>query len=269
MVTPEIRHQYQTTDPLQTRILTHQRYSERDIDLHAACREALALTGDEALLDVGCGPGEFVIRLRADGHTGRLAGLDQSDGMIAAAQEAAAAQRADVEWFTGEANALPFRDGEWEIVSARHMLYHVLDIPGALREFARAVGPRGRFLATTNAGSDHPHMNALRRDLFAHFGIPVPPALNLTFRIENAKEVLGEVFADVRETIIRNAFVFTTPEPIVAYLMTIGPIHQTRDNPARYQTIHDWLLAEATRRLAAMGGTWRDSKDVGIYVCRP
>jgi ubiquinone/menaquinone biosynthesis C-methylase UbiE len=269
MVTPDIRQQYQTTDPLQTRILTHQRYSERDVDLHAACRDALALTGGEALLDVGCGPGEFVVRLRADGHTGRLAGLDQSEGMIAAARAAAQKQQAVIEWFVGEANALPFHDGEWEIISARHMLYHVPDIRGALREFARVVGLHGRVLATTNAGTDHPHMSALRADMYAHFALPGPPRINLSFRVENAKDILSAVFADVHETIIRNAFVFTTPEPIVAYLMTIGPVHGTRDDPARYQAIHDWLLAEATRRLAAMGGTWRDPKDVGIYVCRP
>jgi SAM-dependent methyltransferase len=267
MVTPDVRTQYATTDPLQTRILTHQRYSERDVDLHAACRDALGLAGGEALLDVGCGPGAFVIALRAQGHTGRLAGLDQSEGMIAAAT-AAAERSANVEWFVGEANALPFRDGEWEIISARHMLYHVADIPGTLREFARVAGPRGRVLATTNAGTDHPHMNALRVDMYAHFAIPLPPSINLSFRIENARQILGAVFGDVRETIERNAFVFTAPEPIVAYLMTIGPVHSVRDDPARYRAIHDWLLAEATRRLDAMGGIWRDPKDVGIYVCR-
>jgi len=267
MVTPDVRHQYQSIDPLQTRILTHQRYSERDTDLHAACRHALGLTGDETLLDVGCGPGEFVIRLRVEGHRGRLAGLDQSEGMIAAATAAAEAQAPGIDWFVGAANALPFHDGEWEIISARHMLYHVPDIPGALREFARAIGPGGRVLATTNAGTDHPHMNALREDLFAHFGIPVPPRINLSFRVENAKEVLGAVFASVQETVLHNAFVFRAPEPVVAYLMTIGPVHSERDDPERYQAIHDWLMAEATRRLTDMGGVWRDPKDVGIYVC--
>ncbi len=85
MVTPEVRQQYQTTDPLRTRIETHRRYSERQIDLNAECRAALGLAGTESLLDVGCGPGDWPRYLRQHGHTGRLTGLDQSSAMIAAA----------------------------------------------------------------------------------------------------------------------------------------------------------------------------------------
>src|SRR5438876_3710507 len=85
MVTRAVRQQYRTTDPLRTRIDTHRRFSERQIDLDAECRAALGLTGDEALLDVGCGPGDWLRYLRQTGHRGRLAGLDQSPAMIAAA----------------------------------------------------------------------------------------------------------------------------------------------------------------------------------------
>jgi ubiquinone/menaquinone biosynthesis C-methylase UbiE len=268
MTTSEIRQQYQTIDPLQTRILTHERYSERQIDLHAICREALALTDAEALLDVGCGPGAFLHYLRAHGHAGRLAGLDQSLGMIAAAKATAEAAGQAIEWFVGGANALPFDDGEWAIISARHMLYHVPDLPGALREFARVVGPDGRVLATTNAGTDHAGLNALRDNLFEHFALPVPPPVTEHFRVENARDVLQTVFAEVDETIVQNAFIFTAPEPIVNYLMTIAPVHRFEDDPARYRAIHNWLTEEATRRLAAMGGVWRDQKNVGVYVCR-
>lgn len=267
-VAPEIRQQYRTTDPLQTRIATHERYSERQIDLHAACREALNLRGDEALLDVGCGPGDFPLWLRAHGHGGRIAGLDQSEGMIAAARSAAEQQGAAIDWFIGEANALPFADGEFSVISARHMLYHVPDIPGALREFARVMGPEGRVLATTNAGTSQPHITALQRDMQAHFDLPTFLMPNLSFRTDNAREILSAVFPFVEETILSNAFIFTEPEPIVAYIMTTRTAHQTQHDAALHQEIYDWLLAETTRRLAAMGGTWRDPKDVGLYVCR-
>jgi hypothetical protein len=45
-------------------------------------------------------------------------------------------------------------------------------------------------------------------------------------------------------------------------------VQQTADDRARYDAIHDWLQNEATRRLAAMGGLWRDPKDVGLYRCQ-
>jgi ubiquinone/menaquinone biosynthesis C-methylase UbiE len=266
VVAPEVRQQYQTTDPLRPRIETHARYSERQIDLNAACRSALGVSGSEALLDVGCGPGDWPRYLRQHGHTGRLAGLDQSPAMIAAATTAA--EGLGIEWFTGLAGALPFPDASFDITSAQHMLYHLPDIPAALREFARVVGPGGTVLATTNSRRDMPHLMALKDDLCARFGLPVIPSPSLAFGIENAPGILRAVYSRVEETILTNAFIFTTPEPVVAYIMSMMAVQQTAGDQARYNAIHDWLQNDATRRLAAMGGLWRDPKDVGLYRCR-
>ena len=265
MVTEEVKQQYQTTDLLRIRVETHAQYSERQIDLDAACVRALGLTGEESLLDVGCGPGAFPRYLRAHGHTGRLAGLDQSPAMIAAATDASAGM--GIEWFTGEANALPFPDNAFAVISARHMLYHVPDIPGALREFARVTGPDGAVLAVTNGPRDLPHITDLRHDMLAHFGLPRLSPI-AAFTIENAPGILRAVYPAVEETILTNAFVFTEAVPIVRYVMTMMAVQQTAERPSLIADVHDWLMAEATSRLAAMGGIWRDLKEVGLYRCR-
>ncbi|HEV8638260.1 MAG TPA: class I SAM-dependent methyltransferase, partial [Chloroflexota bacterium] len=109
--------QYADSDPLRARIETHQRHSERQLDLDALCHRLLGFGGDESLLDVGCGPGLFLTYLRRAGHRGRLVGLDQSPGMIAEAGGG----------LVGDAQALPFADAAFDAVSARHMLYHVPD----------------------------------------------------------------------------------------------------------------------------------------------
>lgn len=266
MVTPEVRQQYQTTDPLRTRIETHQRYSERQIDLNAECRAALGLTGGESLLDVGCGPGDWPCYLRQHGHTGRLAGLDQSAAMIRAATEAS--EGLGIAWFTGEADALPFPDAYASIISARHMLYHVPDIPAALREFARVVGPGGRVFATTNSKRDMPHITEMERALTTHFGLLDVARTNEPFNTANAKPILEAIYPQVDEMILSNAFLFTTPEPIVAYIMSMTAVHTNANNPGLGGEIYDWLMTETTRRLAAMGGIWRDPKDLGLYRCR-
>jgi ubiquinone/menaquinone biosynthesis C-methylase UbiE len=266
MVTWEVQQQYQTTDLLRIRVETHTRHSERQIDLDAECVRALGLIGGESLLDVGCGPGAFPRYLRVHGHTGRLAGLDQSAAMIAAATEATAGM--EIEWFTGEANALPFPDRSFAIISARHMLYHVPDIPAALREFARVVGAGGTAFAVTNSQRGLPHIDALRADMLAHFGLPIPPLPSMTFGIENASGILRAVYPVVEETTLANAFIFTEPEPIVRYVMTMMAVQQTAEHPNLLADVHDWLTTEATRRLAAMGGVWRDPKNVGLYRCR-
>lgn len=266
MVTDEVKQQYQTTDLLRVRVETHARYSERQIDLDAACVRALGLTGGESLLDVGCGPGAFPRYLRAHGHSGRLAGLDQSAAMIADASEASAGL--GIEWYTGEANALPFPDGAFAIISARHMLYHVPDIPGALREFARVVGPGGTVFATTNGAENVPHITEMEHALAAHFGLPDIARTTEPFNTANAGTILATVYPKIDETILANAFIFTEPEPIVRYIMTMIAVQQTAAQPTLLADIHDWLRAETIRRLAAMGGIWRDPKDVGLYRCR-
>ncbi|MCA1670098.1 MAG: class I SAM-dependent methyltransferase [Thermomicrobia bacterium] len=266
MVTREVQQQYQTTDPLRIRVETHVRYSERQIDLDAECVRALGLVGSESLLDVGCGPGAFPRYLRAHGHTGRLAGLDQSAAMIAAATATSAAL--EVEWFRGEANALPFPDGAFDVISARHMLYHVSEIPAALREFARVTGPGGRVFATTNGAMDLPAIIEMEHALAAQFGLPDVSRTNAPFNITNAKAILEAVYPKVDETILPNAFIFTTPEPIVAYIMSMAVVHANASDPTLLAEIHDWLTAETTHRLTTMGGIWRDPKDVGLYRCR-
>jgi len=268
MVSANVRQQYQTTDLLQTRIDTHARYSERTFGtgLHAECAEALRLTGDESLLDVGCGPGAFGQYLRAHGHTGRLAGLDQSAAMIAEATAASAGM--EIDWHIGQADHLPFLDDAFNIISARHMLYHVADIPAALREFARVVGPNGTVFATTNSRENLPLIGALKDDLATHFGLSAPPETSVAFNTSDAPGMLGAVYPVIEETVLSNALVFTEAEPIVAYVMTMMVVQQTADRPESYTALHRWLHDETTRRLAAMGGVWRDPKDVGLYVCR-
>ena len=51
----------------------------------------------------------------------------------------------------GDAAALPFSDAAFDVVTARHMLYHVPDVAAVLAEFRRVLKPGGRFLAVTNA----------------------------------------------------------------------------------------------------------------------
>ena len=267
MLNEDVLHQYQGTDLLAIRTLTHKHYSEVNTDLDAECARALRLSGDESLLDVGCGPGVFLRYLRSHGHTGRLAGLDQSAGMIAAASAASDADGQAIEWFTGLAGALPFGDGEFAVVSARHMLYHVPDILATLREFARVVGPGGVVFAATNFADTTPHCGALEDDLAAEFGITATPSSNAKFNHTNAPDLLAQVFTEVEETLLPSALVFTEAAPVVRYVMTMSTPQQLTQDPDQSARVHDWLTAEAERRLAAMGGVWRDPKGIALYRC--
>jgi ubiquinone/menaquinone biosynthesis C-methylase UbiE len=266
VISKAVEQQYMTTDLLRIRVETHVLYSERHVDLHAECVRVLGLAGSESLLDVGCGPGAFPRYLRAHGHIGGLAGLDQSSAMIAEAT--GASTELGIEWFSGAVNDLPFADGQFDVVSARHMLYHVPDITGALREFARVSTSSGTLLAVTNGRLVTPRLADLQNAMLTHFGLPALPDAGATFNADNAPDILREVYPEVQETTIANALVFTEAAPIVDYAMTMMQVQQVADDLDLLTAVHEWLTAEAVRRLAAMGGTWRDPKEVGLYVCQ-
>ena len=259
----EAEQQYLTTDPLKVRIETHQRYSERQIDLDAEETGAFRLDGSEAVLDIGCGPGVFLSHLREHGHVGRLVGLDRSAAMI----DEASRRSTSIEWLIGDVEQLPFRDGEFDRVSARHMLYYVDDLPRALQELKRVTSDDGQFLATTNAARSTPLIDDLYLDLLRAFDLPQRRHAAGEFHTEMAADLLRSFWTHVDETIIDNAFVFTSPEPIVRYVATLLPsVEGTTD--AMHDAMIGWLESEANTRLNALGGAWRDPKIVGLYVCR-
>jgi SAM-dependent methyltransferase len=264
-----VRQQYHTTDPLIVRVETHRRFEERHVDLDAEATALLCLTGDETIVDVGCGPGRFPCYLRTRGHRGLLVGMDQSRAMLAEAQRAAREHRLALGWLRGDATVLPLADASVDWVVARHMLYHVPDIPRALGEFQRVLHPGGRIVLSTNSRYSLPHIRELERDLATGFGLHDPGQTDAPFCMENAPDILAAAGLRVTEHIIHNALVFTTPDPVVAFVASMVPANSTAAEPTQRGAVLRWLEAEAARRLRALGGVWRDPKDVAFYVCAP
>jgi SAM-dependent methyltransferase len=88
------------------------------------------------LLDVGCGEGILTQRLAARlGAGARVVGLDRDVPALRREWPA----RAGVEFVTGDARALPFRDGEFDAVSLIEMLQLVDEPDRALAEAARVA----------------------------------------------------------------------------------------------------------------------------------
>ena len=70
------------------------------------------LTPECSLLDVGCGPGVFVLSLARQLPRGRVSGIDGSQAMVDGAMAHAAEQRAaNVDFRKGDTGALPPADG--------------------------------------------------------------------------------------------------------------------------------------------------------------
>ena len=253
--------EYLELGPLQTRIDTHRRYSERPEDVEQAVLDALGLGPDDALLDVGCGTGSFLAGLRRRGHRGRLVGLDTSPAAIEALHTNAA-----VEAVQADAVALPFADREFAVVTARHMLYHVSDPAAAVREAHRVLIARGWFAATVNHHDALPRLDSLLRAVVARHGIAARAGRPL--HAETLPALIAPVFGEVRSIEHRNALVYPTAEAFADYAIAMLSFYGVgQRHPGRAAVVAD-VVDEAHRRFAACDGPLRDPKGFSVAVAR-
>ena len=109
--------------------------------------EALQLTPEDVLLDVGCGGGVFLRRALETGC--RAAGVDHSRDMVRLARKTTGGA---VPIVHGSADALPFGDEEFTAISCLIALFFFPDPVAALREFRRVLDrERGRIAIYTTA----------------------------------------------------------------------------------------------------------------------
>ncbi len=111
---------------------------------------------DERALDVACGTG-VVARHVAPlvGPTGRVVGIDLSPAMLAVARALPAPEGATIEWREGDATALPFADGEFNLALCQQGLQFVPDRAAAARELRRVLARGGRAVVAVWRGFEH------------------------------------------------------------------------------------------------------------------
>jgi demethylmenaquinone methyltransferase/2-methoxy-6-polyprenyl-1,4-benzoquinol methylase len=89
------------------------------------------------VLDVACGTGAVTLELARRGYD--VVALDQNEEMLAVARR----RVPGATFLTGEAERLPFADGEFEALTVTYLLRYVDDPAATVRELARVVKPGG------------------------------------------------------------------------------------------------------------------------------
>jgi ubiquinone/menaquinone biosynthesis C-methylase UbiE len=108
----------------------------------------------DSALDVATGTGFTALALAP--YVRSVVGLDVSTGMLAeAARNAERNTATNVTWREGEAEAMPFDDGTFDLVTCRIAPHHFRSVPAFLRETRRVLRQGGRFvLVDTSVPSD-------------------------------------------------------------------------------------------------------------------
>jgi ubiquinone/menaquinone biosynthesis C-methylase UbiE len=182
--------------------------------------------GDLAL-DVACGTGSLTRLLAAKvGTAGRVAAVDLSPPMLAVARELGSPNGVEIDYREGPADALPFEDHDFTVLTCQQGLQFFPDRPAALREFRRVLAPGGRVAVATwsKAGFGFQAIiDALRR----HIGNDLAAMIAAPYVISDPGELRAPLeeagFSDVVVEIERVAARFADPAHHAERIIASGP----------------------------------------------
>jgi ubiquinone/menaquinone biosynthesis C-methylase UbiE len=101
---------------------------------------------NHSILDVGSGLGNLARRVAALVPRGEVLGIEQSPDQLARATS----NLPNLHFFQGDAHALPFPAGRYDVVYCRYLLEHVREPLTVLREMRRVLKPGGQVFLQEN-----------------------------------------------------------------------------------------------------------------------
>jgi ubiquinone/menaquinone biosynthesis C-methylase UbiE len=129
---------------------------ERADALRLRIQQLLApFDGTERALDSGCGAGALAFALAS--FVESVVGVDLAEDLLAAGRELAPA---NCELVVGDATALPFEYGSFDIAGCARVLHHTKRPELVVSELARVTRPGGSILIIDQLGSVDPVVSA-------------------------------------------------------------------------------------------------------------
>lgn len=204
--------------------------AERALNLHfhiltqSKLNEMLAEKRERSVLDVGCGGGQAILRLKALYPHLQLTGIDLSDQQIEGAQRRARQNGSAVQFEVANAQALPFPDECFDMVVSFGSVKHWPDPLRGIAECWRVLKPGGELLLTDST-SDATYEQAAGLYRIARFPkLLEKPVVAIVYRLvirtarpmavyQHIAEQLGMPPGTVTQLTYAPAFLFRTRKP--------------------------------------------------------
>ena len=106
------------------------------------------------MLDIACGTGVVAREAARRNATAEIAGLDMNPQMIEVAATRSEEEGLHIAWYVGVADALPFEDGSFDLVTIQQGFQFFPDKAAALGEIRRVLYPGGTFALNIWAAHD-------------------------------------------------------------------------------------------------------------------
>ncbi len=223
--------------------------------------------GTQIVADVGCGNGFDLRQIVPQGRCRRVIGLDLSAGMLRSLEDLRQSGRLSL--VQADAQRLPMPDGSVDVAMAMHMLYHVPNVPAAIRELRRITKPGGVVLASTNGSGTLAEIVALLdAAVSSQLGRPVRTMPALSFSTQTGTALLGREFSSVILHTHDVALSIPSAQPVITYIGSIRePTLALIGEPLDFDAVLGDIAVKVEQVIHAQG-SFRTTSHSGVYVCR-
>ena len=195
-------------------------------------------------LDVGCGKGQMVEALRTRIAPGALLlALDIHEQAIHNTR-----QHTNIDCVRATAEDLPVVSGQFDLVTAGHVLPLVTNMSKAVNELRRVLAPRGTLLASVNSETSGERMLAWHIEACQRAGRSGQAARATAsssarrFSLENGTGILSRVFKTVEVQTQETALIFRTIDALLK--MYVGGLHMRGTSTSNADSDFSWLADE-------------------------
>ncbi|MFD0772952.1 class I SAM-dependent methyltransferase [Streptomonospora algeriensis] len=165
------------------------------------------------VLDLGCGNGAYLHRLRSERPEAVTIGVDSELGAL---------EDLPPPVLCASAAQLPIKAASVDAVLAVHTLHHLPDIDTALAEVVRVLDPNGILIASTSAEDDRRELDdlwqAAAADVLGTEQGPRRTRPSDHFPLEAGTARLREYFAEVTVQELAGSITVEDPAPVVEHL---------------------------------------------------
>jgi SAM-dependent methyltransferase len=223
--------------------------------------------GTQIVADVGCGNGFDLRQIVPQGRCRHAIGVDLSAGMLRSLEDLR--QSGGLSLAQADALRLPLPDGSVDVALAMHMLYHVPDVPAAIRELRRITKAGGTVLASTNSSAHLAEINQLLAAAISRqLDRPVRAAPPDSFTTQTGTAMLSQQFSSVTLRTLDVPLSIPAAQPVITYVNSIRePTLAWIGEPLDFDAVLDDIAVKVDQVIRAEG-RFRATTHMGVFVCR-
>lgn len=233
-----ITKSYNTKDKFEYRVRFN-RLSNPKININEKIMKLINFNKTKTILDAGCGYGELLIFLRESGFTGKLNGIDLSEGMLKTPKQINLEKDLNIDFQQADLKNLPFPDNCFDIIICKHVLHHIENQEKAISELYRCLKKDGLLIIALNSERNKPKLFEFERyfgkkhNFKTHHGQQIMSSEKIEKHLKKFKDVKTKYYESIIE--IKDSQLYTN------YFLTFSELYEPEQNKNNLRLIEKEL----------------------------